>query len=203
MGGFAAQPRLPPRARGFARAACQMAPHSRPWQQPLDFPLKGRCHVPKHRTASTASNVGGQGGGPIAQYICASIGIYSGLLPIAIAPPPSSSSLLRALLPTVSCQPLHVHPATPTDIWNYSVRAAERLGDYPGQLHEILTTVRPPGPLARGSWHGLGVLRGGPSLAPGPLGSVAGEPDRLSVDKAMLRFTLIRPARQPALRHQI
>ena len=31
MGGFAAQPRLPPRARGFARAVCQMAPHLRPW----------------------------------------------------------------------------------------------------------------------------------------------------------------------------
>jgi hypothetical protein len=30
MGGFATQPRLPPRARGFARAACQMAPHLRP-----------------------------------------------------------------------------------------------------------------------------------------------------------------------------
>jgi hypothetical protein len=31
MGGFAAQPRLPPRARGFARAACQMSPYLRPW----------------------------------------------------------------------------------------------------------------------------------------------------------------------------
>jgi hypothetical protein len=30
MGGFAPQPRLRPRARGFARAACQMAPHLRP-----------------------------------------------------------------------------------------------------------------------------------------------------------------------------
>ena len=35
MGGFAAQPRLPPRARGFARAVCQMAPNLRPWAAEL------------------------------------------------------------------------------------------------------------------------------------------------------------------------
>jgi hypothetical protein len=34
---------------------------------------------------------------------------------------------------------------------------AERLGDQPGQLHEVLATVRPLGP--GGSWDGLGVVR--------------------------------------------
>jgi hypothetical protein len=48
----------------------------------------------------------------------------------------------------------------------------------PGQLHEILATVRPLGPGPGGSWAGLWVCSGGSSLAPGPLGSVAGDPDR-------------------------
>jgi hypothetical protein len=41
----------------------------------------------------------------------------------------------------------------------------ERLGDQPGQLYEILATIRPLGPGV--SWDGMGMLRGGPTW---PLG---------------------------------
>jgi hypothetical protein len=45
--------------------------------------------------------------------------------------------------------------------------AHERLGGQPGQLYEILATVRPLGPGV--SWDGLGVLRG----AGGPRSNLA------------------------------
>jgi hypothetical protein len=92
MGGFAAQPRLPPRARGFARAVCQMAPHLRPcFAQARAARYRCTCLSPHRRSSRSPSHRRrGAGGGPSARCLL----LACCLLSLLTCRPPLLTSIL-------------------------------------------------------------------------------------------------------------